>query len=175
MELLQVFDDDKNMLDEYVERDKKKELPKGKNFMIILLFIQNEEGKFLIQKVVQAKGGEYATTGGHATFGDNNVTTAIKECEEELGIKLDTAELELVNSVKVKCCHVETFYCKREINVNELNLQTDEVESVSWLSADEINNMIQNNQFRKGNIFAFNDVLSYLKQKRFKNYRNTVM
>ena len=34
MELLQVFDDDKNMLDEYVERSKKKELPDGKNFMI---------------------------------------------------------------------------------------------------------------------------------------------
>lgn len=48
MELLQVFDDNKFMLNEYIERDKKKELPSGKNFMIILLFIQNEEGKFLI-------------------------------------------------------------------------------------------------------------------------------
>ena len=33
MELLQVFDDDKNMLNEYVERDKKLNLPQGKYFI----------------------------------------------------------------------------------------------------------------------------------------------
>ena len=48
MELLQLFDENKNMLNESIERDKKKELPEGKYFMIILLFIENNN-KFLIQ------------------------------------------------------------------------------------------------------------------------------
>ena len=51
MELLQVFDDDKIMLNEWIERDKKKELPSGKNFMIILLFIQNNNSDFLIDNM----------------------------------------------------------------------------------------------------------------------------
>lgn len=46
MEKLQLFDGDLNMLDESIERDKKKEVPAGKYFMIILLFIENNEGKF---------------------------------------------------------------------------------------------------------------------------------
>lgn len=162
MELLQVFDNDKNMLNEYVERDKKNELPKGKNFMIILLFIQNQQGKFLIQKVSKEKGGEYATTGGHTTFGDDNVITAIKECKEELGITLSEEELVLVSSRKYDCCFAETFYCKKEINVQDIDLQVEEVESVEWLSIEEIKKLIINNQFRKGNISAFEKLLNYL-------------
>ena len=71
MELLQLFDDNKNMLNEYIERPKKLEVPSGKYFMIILLFIENSEGKFLIQKV--AFEDTYATTGGHVTYGDDAI------------------------------------------------------------------------------------------------------
>lgn len=166
MELLQVFDDNKFMLNEYIERDKKKELPNGKNFMIILLFIQNEEEKFLIQKVSTNKGGEYATTGGHATFGDDNIATAIKECDEELGVKLNKEELVLISSQKFDCCFIEVFYCKKNINEQDIVLQEEEVESVKWLSIDEINDLIKNNQFRKGNILAFKELLNYLDENK---------
>ena len=54
MELLQVFDENKNMLNESIERDRKKELPEGKYFMIILLFIENNN-KFLIQKTSDSR------------------------------------------------------------------------------------------------------------------------
>ena len=162
MELLQVFDDDKNMLNEYVERSKKKELPDGKNFMIVLLFIQNNEGKFLIQKVTEEKGDIYATTGGHVSFSYNGLKTTIKECDEELGLKITEDELTLVLVEKVNCCFVENYYLKKEININDLKLQVEEVESVEWLSIDEIKNLIDSDNFRKGNIPAFYKVLQFL-------------
>lgn len=166
MELLQVFDDDKIMLNEWIERDKKKELPSGKNFMIILLFIQNNNGDFLIQKVSKNKGGEYATTGGHVTFGDNNIDTVIKESSEELGIKLTADEFVLVSSNKVNCCFVDTFYCKKDIDISNMNLQIEEVESVCWLSINEIENLIEQNKFRKGNIEPFKNLINYLENKK---------
>lgn len=48
MEYLQVFDDDKNLLDEKVERSNKLNLKDGKRFMIVLVFIENSEHKFLV-------------------------------------------------------------------------------------------------------------------------------
>lgn len=166
MELLQVFDDNKNLIDEYVERSQKKELPSGKNFMIILLFIQNNEGKFLIQKVPKEKGDIYATTGGHVTFSYDGLKTTIKECDEELGLEITEDELTLVSVDKVTCCFIEVYYLNKNININDLKLQVEEVESVEWLSIDEIKKLIDSDNFRKGNITAFEKVLDFLNINR---------
>ena len=159
MELLQVFDADKNMLNEYVERDKKLKLPEGKYFMIILLFIQNNEGKFLIQKTSKEKGSEYAVTGGHVTYKDNAITTCIKEAAEELGLTLSEDDLEEIDILKHDVGYVAIYYLKKNIDINTLTLQEEEVESVSWMSIDEINNLINENKLRKGHIEPFKKVL----------------
>ena len=85
-ELLQVFDKNKNMINESIPRSLKKTLKDGKHFMIVLLFIENND-KFLMQKVAQEKGSEIATTGGHATFMDDSITTVKKEAKEEINIE----------------------------------------------------------------------------------------
>ena len=159
MELLQVFDDNKNMLNEYVERDKKLELPEGKYFMIILLFIQNNEGKFLIQKTSKEKGSVYAVTGGHVTYKDDALTTCIKEAEEELGLTLTKDELEEIDVLKYDVGYITVYYLKKDIDINTLQLQKEEVESVSWMSIEEINTLIKENKLRKGNIEPFKKVL----------------
>ena len=38
-------------------------------------------------------------------------------------------------------------------------MQEDEVEYVKWLSIDEINKLIENNEFREGNIESFNKLI----------------
>ena len=89
MEYLQVFDENKKMLNEKIERDLKKTLTGNKFFMVILLFIENSEGKFLLQKTSEARNSEIATTGGHVTFGDDGFKTTLKEAKEELGLTLN--------------------------------------------------------------------------------------
>ena len=159
MELLQLFDDNKNMLNEYVERDKKLELPEGKYFMIILLFIQNNEGKFLIQKTSKEKGSVYAVTGGHVTYKDDALTTCIKEAKEELGLTLKEDELEEIDVLKYKVGYITVYYLKKDIDINTLQLQKEEVESVSWMSIEEINTLITENKLRKGNIEPFKTLI----------------
>lgn len=134
--------------------------------MIILIFIEND-GKFLIQKSSKEKGSEYATTGGHVTYNDDGFMTCKKEVSEELGIQLRDDEIECVDTIDYKNCFCEIYYSSKYININELKLQEEEVESVNWFSKEEIENLIENNQFRKGNIEAFNKIIEY-KKKRIK-------
>lgn len=162
-ELLQVFDEKKNMLNESIGRSLKKTLTNGKHFMIILIFIENK-GKFLIQKSSVKKGSEYATTGGHVTYLDDGFITCKKEVSEELGIQLSDDEIEYIDTIDYKNCFCEIYYSSKYINTNELKLQEEEVESVDWFGKDEIETLIENNQFRKGNIEAFNKVLEYKKR-----------
>ena len=163
-ELLQIFDENKNKLDESIERSLKKTLTNGKHFMIILIFIEND-GKFLIQKSSKEKGSEYATTGGHVTYNDDGFMTCKKEVSEELGIQLRDDEIEYIDTIDYKNCFCEIYYSSKYVNISELNLQKEEVESVNWFSKEEIENLIKNNQFRKSNIEAFNKIMEYKKKR----------
>lgn len=158
MELLQLFDENKNMLNEGIERDKKKEVPQGKYFMIILLFIENNN-KFLIQKTSANRESIYATTGGHVTFGDDALKTVIKEAKEELGLDLKESEIKEIETVKGKYGYVSIYYCNKEIDIDKLTIQEEEVESLHWMSVDEINELINEEKFRKSNIIPLQKVL----------------
>ena len=166
MEYLQVFDDKKNILDEKISRDEKYDLPDGKYFMIVLLFIENDDGSFLLQKTSPARHSCIATTGGHVTFGDSALKTVIKECKEELGIDISQDDVSYVDTLKYKeYCYLETYYTKKNIDINSLTLQEEEVESVNWYTKDEINNFINNNEFREGNIAPYRKVLERIGEK----------
>lgn len=160
MEYLQVFDENKNMLEESIERKNKLKLPDGKNFMIILFFLENNN-KFLIQKCSKEKGSEYAITGGHVVYGDNGFTTCKKEVSEELGLLLDDDDIKYIDTIKYPNCFCEIYYSNKGIEINSLKLQDEEVESVSFMSIKEINELIDFNQFRKSNIEPLNKVLEY--------------
>ena len=162
MEYLQVFDEEKNVLNEKVSRGEKYNLPDGKYFKIVLIFIENNKGEFLLQKTSKSRHSCIATTGGHVTYGDNAVETVIKECKEELGIDISPNEFSYVDTILFKNCFLETFYTKMEIDPNELTLQTEEVESVKWYTQDEISKFIENGDFREGNIKPYQKVLEYL-------------
>ena len=54
--------------------------------MVVMIVIQNSEGKFLMQKRVEEKGGDYGVTGGHPKSGETPYEGIITEVQEELGI-----------------------------------------------------------------------------------------
>lgn len=159
-ERLQVFDANKNMLNESIERSNKKSLVDGKHFMIILFFLENN-GKFLIQKCSEKKGGVYATTGGHVTFGDDGFITCKKEVKEELGISLKDEEIKYVDTIEYPNCFVEIYYSDKLTNLKDIKLQEEEVESVSFMSVEEIQELIANKKFRESNIPALTKVLDF--------------
>ena len=164
MEYLQVFDKNKNMLKEKVARSDKWTLEEGKYFMVVVIFIENSEGKFLIQKTSKRKQSVYATTGGHVTYGDDGRITTVKEVQEELGLTINKEDLVYIGDDHEDCCYMEIYYTKKDVDINTLTLQEEEVEFVNWYTIDEINKLIEEDKFRKGNIDAFNRVLKYIKK-----------
>lgn len=164
MELLQLFDDKLNKLDESIPRDKKLILPDNRYFMIILLFIQNDEGKYLVQKTSKEKESVYAVTGGHVTYGDDDYITVFKEADEELGLKLDKDKLTRINIVKYSKGYCAIYYYKDNINLKDLVLQKEEVDYVLWLTKEEILELNNKDEFRKSNIPALELVEKWLNE-----------
>ena len=124
-------------------------IPPNNYILVVLAFIQNSKGQFLIQKRSKIKDGKYASTGGHPKSGETSIQGIITEIKEELGLTVFPTELELIFSGREDSEQVffDIYYIKKDFNISDLILQKEEVESVKWLSIKEIIQLINDGLF----------------------------
>ena len=87
MEKRDLYDEKRNLTGETILKGDK--TPEGKYIVVVLVFIQNSEGKFLIQKRSERKNGKFASTGGHPKSGESSIEGILTEVEEEIGLELN--------------------------------------------------------------------------------------
>lgn len=126
-------------------------IPKGNYIIVVLAFIQNSNGDFLIQKRSQKKNGLYASTGGHAKSGETGIQGMCTEIKEELGLDVKESELELIYTDREDKEQVffDIYYLKKDCEISELTLEKEEVESVEWASISKIKQLINDGLFMK--------------------------
>lgn len=163
MEYLDLYDVNKNLTGEKIVRGKgKPQVPENKYINIVIIFMQNSEGKFLFQITSKEKGNEIATTGGHVKSGQTSYEAILAEVEEELGLDISHEDVKMVDSYIFGVAFMDVYYLNKDINISDLKLQDDEVESVEWFTVDKIKELINEGKVRKGNIKAFESILDYL-------------
>ena len=151
MEYLNLYDRDGKLIKKRGIRGEKTTYLKG----IVIIFIENSQGEFLIQKTSSSRNSVFATTGGHVSYGSTFKETIINEVKEELGIDISNEKIIEVNTYIWKHYIQKIYYLKKDININDLTIQKDEVDYVKWLNREEINELINNGQFREGNIEGY--------------------
>ena len=151
MEYLDLYDKNKKLTGKKILRGVD-EIPKDNYINIVVIFIENSKGEFLIQKTSIKKGSIWATTGGHVKSGQTSKEAIIEETKEELGIDISKEKIKLIVSKRFDDVFIDSYYLKKDINIDKLLLQKEEVELVKWLSIDEINKLIKENKFRESNI-----------------------
>ncbi len=147
---------------------KGEEVPEGRYILCVVIFIQNNEGKFLIQKRSKRKNGKYASTGGHPKSGETSLQGIVTEVKEELGLDINREDLQLFFSGRTdeKRAFWDSYYVKMEIeDLNKLNLQKEEVESVRWLTTEEIIELNNKGLFFENDFGEFENLLEWLKNK----------
>lgn len=159
MEILDLYDDNFNKLDETIVRGSK--IGSGKNIMLVVVFIKSKKGKYLVQKTSIEKGGYYSTTGGHVLSGEDKEISIIREIKEELGIDIDIDELKYVDTIKYpsKPCIFNIYLLNKDIDISKLVLQDEEVMSVEWLSDTEIEELINDNKFLESHGYIFDNYI----------------
>lgn len=154
MEILDLYDEKGKKLNKTVERGKH---PYEGYILLSIVFIKNSKGEYLIQKTSKEKDFEYATTGGHVTSGETALSCIIRELEEEIGLRVNEKELKHIclDSFPKKLCLFEVFSMKKDIDIDKLTLQKEEVELIKWMPKDEIFALIENNQFKESHGYLF--------------------
>ena len=160
MELRDLYDENKKLTGETIYKGQ--DVPKGRYYITVVIFIQNNKNEFLLQKRVKKKDGKWATTGGHPVSGETSKQGIITEIKEELGINVVEENVELFKTIKTEDDFVDIYYLKEDIDINEIKIQKEEVEDVKWTTIEEIQKMIQQEIFSESHKSFFEDCLKYL-------------
>lgn len=163
MEKRDLYDDNKKLTGETVFKGET--IPKGRYYITVVIFIQNETGEFLIQKRVKKKDGKWATTGGHPVSGESSKQGIITEIKEELGINVKSENIQLFKTIKTEDDFVDLYYLKENVNIKNVVVQQEEVEKAKWASIEEIKDMIQNDEFSESHTEFFKMCLKFLNEK----------
>lgn len=140
-------------------------IPAGYYPMVVMIAIQNNEGKFLMQKRVPRKGGDWGVTGGHPKHGETTDQGIITEVYEELGVDISNQKLEtFCHGCDGKDCY-KMYYTKMDLDLNKLHIQEDELTEVKWFSMNELQEMVNNKELNQDQIDFFIKCTNYLKNR----------
>ena len=115
---------------------------------------------------------------GHIDAGESLTTAAVREVKEEIGLKIRNEDLEKIgvfecfqsyeNGVIDNEFH-QTFISELKVDITELSLQKDEVESVKLISLEEFRNLLKHigkdNHFVASNKAYYEYVLDAITKK----------
>ena len=84
MELLDIYDSEGNTTGRKIVRgDKTAILNEDEHIAVSVIFIENDNGEFLIQKTSKEKGNDFSSTGGHVDSGETPLMAIKREVKEE--------------------------------------------------------------------------------------------
>lgn len=167
MELLDVYDSLGNKTGRVVERGKPNEkFADNEHIAVAIIYIENDNGEFLVQKTSEEKGGHYSTTGGHINHGEEAINTVIREVKEELGIDISNDDIIDLGHICVDFPIRFIFYLKKNIDLNNIDLQKDEVEQVSYMSVEKIKELLDNGLMHKAHYKVLEKVLDFKNEYR---------
>jgi len=113
------------------------------------VWIVNSKGQVLCQKRSLKKdlgpGLWEATVAGHLSPGDNYFTGAAREVREETGLPIEAHHLELLKIYKDHKFreYRGIFYCKWDVNLDELVIEEDEVAEVKLVDLSMVKKHMQ--------------------------------
>ena len=106
----------------------------------------------------------WESTGGNAVTGDDSLTTALKETQEELGVILEPQNGQLVKHYLLhndigSSGLADIWLFRQSIDISTIILAPDETCGAMWAKRDKINRMIDEGIFKTWGLFTHIDEL----------------
>lgn len=141
-----LYDADRNSLGRTIKRGDA--FAEGEYYVCCEIWMQNSEGKFLMTQRHPDKkaGGLWEFTGGGVLAGETTKQAAVREVQEELGLRIEESELTLLEVYRHKNYFMDIFLVKKDVDVSALTLQAEEVVDAKWVSHEELLQMITEKQ-----------------------------
>ncbi|MBR2175594.1 MAG: NUDIX domain-containing protein [Clostridia bacterium] len=118
---------------------------------VVHIALINSEDRMLIQQRQKDKHGWPdlwdISVGGHVISGETSSQGAQRELYEELGIDMDFSSLRPSLTVNFNSGFDDIYIIRKDIELSDIRLQKEEMQSVKWAELDEILSMIDSGRF----------------------------
>ena len=151
-ELIDVVDEENNLLK--IQKMKSEAHAKGLWHRAAHVWIYNSEGKVMLQFRAKNKLLFPAvwdiSVGGHVAAGEEALVSAMRETEEELGIKANVSDFDFIRIMKIAIKYkdidnkefIYVYLLKFDGNIDELSVQEEEVEKIRFFSFAEVSSLV---------------------------------
>ena len=157
MEILDIYDIHGENTGKTIVRGEK---PKENEYIKLAIVYLKSKDKYLVQKCSEAKGGEYAITGGHVSSGNTSLKQCKIEVSEELGIDIDESKLKYLGHTIIRQAIFDIYLYEDDTLIDmSFTLQESEVECIEWLTKTEIEKLIEAGTFRKSSVAHYNEYI----------------
>lgn len=140
MELWDIYNVDRTKANRTMVRGD--EFERDSYHLVVHACIFNSNDEMLIQQRQPFKEGWSdmwdITVGGSAIAGDTSQTAIERELFEEIGLKIDLQNVRPNLTVNFDVGFDDIYLIDKEVDINELKLQYEEVQRVKWAGIDEI-------------------------------------
>lgn len=176
MEYLDILDEEGNKLGIKLRKDVHID---GDWHKVAFIFVVNDKGEIILQKRSKEKEANpnkwTASASGHLSAGDTDIEGAIRELEEEIGIKATENELKYLFTVKEqhfkedrKISHISNVYLLfKNIDIKDLVLQKEEVSEVKYVYYKEFEKMLID---KKDNIVKHDEIYAGILKELHKKF-----
>ena len=149
MELWDLYTKDRERTGKTMVRGEKP--PEGFYRLAVHVCIFNSRGEMLIQQRQLTTFGWPGlwdmTASGSAIAGESSGEAAEREMREELGISIPFADLRPALTIHWPQGFGDIYLIERDVDINTLTLQTEEVLATKWASEAEVMEMIAHGEF----------------------------
>lgn len=149
MELFDLYNADRKPIEGTMIRGQSQ--PENTFRLVVHCCVFNSDERMLIQRRQDFKEGWSGmwdiTCGGSAISGENSQKAIERELFEELGIKNDFSDVRPILTIHFDKGFDDIYTVNRDIDINDLTLQKEEVAEVKWATEEEILNMIKDGIF----------------------------
>jgi isopentenyl-diphosphate delta-isomerase len=121
---------------------------------VVHLWVYNSKGQLLMQKRHPKKSvwpnTWDPTVAGHISAGESPKDAVVKEAAEELSLKIDPEKIKLLGKFKftekmpewVNKTFIFTYITQKDIEIDDLVFEENEVSGAKWINVDELEKMI---------------------------------
>ena len=149
MELWDLYTKDREKTNRTMIRGEQR--PDGYYRIVVHICIFNDKGEMLIQQRQPFKKGWSnmwdISVGGSAVAGDTSQTAAERELREELGIEMSFERIMPSLTINFEDGFDDIYVVEKNVEIADLKLQYEEVQTAKWAGLDEIMEMIDGGAF----------------------------
>jgi len=164
MEYWDLYNKNKQKINKTILRGEK--INDGEYFLVVNVWIINSKNELLITQRHPEKSWslKWECTGGAVLAGEDSYNGALREVEEEIGIKLETKG-NLIDTLVRKDNIKDIYVFEENIHIEETKLEEGAVINIKWVTMDELDIMVKNNEIAEPIFYDIEKLREYIKNR----------